>query len=310
MKSKSLALGLLAVTSVLMRAPLHAADVHPTIDLWPEGVPGLKADATAEKDDGDGRVSNIHHPDLTVFLPPAGQGNGTAVIVCPGGGYVRLSFKHEGVEPAEWLNSLGVTAFVIKNRIKEYGHPAPLQDILRAIRIVRSRAAEFGLKADKIGVMGFSAGGHLAASAGTLYDAPEGKTGAALDAVDARPNFLILMYPVITMQDPWVHAGSRLNLIGAHPDQALKDHLSPELNVTKQTPPAFIVSTEEDKTVPFQNSVMFFEALKKAGVSAELHVFEKGPHGFGLRKGLGATSEWPLRCADWLRLHRLIPAAQ
>jgi acetyl esterase/lipase len=157
-------------------------------------------------------------------------------------------------------------------------------------------------------MMGFSAGGHLAASAGTLYDAPEGRTGAALDSVSGRPDFLLLIYPVITMRDPYVHAGSRLCLIGQHPAQSLEDHLSPELQVTKETPPAFLVSTEEDKTVPFQNSVMFFEALKRAGVPAEIHIFEKGPHGFGMRTDLGATSGWPQRCADWLRLHKFLPA--
>jgi acetyl esterase/lipase len=289
--------------------PLLRAAGEQVIPLWPEGVPGLVANPTPERDDGDGRVGNIHQPSLTYFPAPAATANGTAVIICPGGGYARLSFLHEGVDEARWFNSLGVTAFVLKYRLKEYGHPAPLRDALRAIRIVRSRAAEFGLRADRIGIMGFSAGGPVAASAGTLYDAPEGKTGAALDSVSGRPDFMLLLYPVITMQDPYVHAGSRLNLIGAHPDQALMDHLSPERQVTKDTPPAFLVSTEEDKTVPFQNTVMFFEALKRAGVPAEMHVFEKGPHGFGMRKDLGATSEWPDRCADWLRLHHFLPKA-
>jgi acetyl esterase/lipase len=303
----AVALRQLCLLAVLMTASVHAADNRQVIDLWPEGVPDLKPDASPEKIEGT-NIGNIHHPSLTVFPAPADKANGTAVIVCPGGGYARLSFTNEGTVPAQWLNSLGVTAFILKYRVKEYGHPAPLRDILRAIRLVRSRAADFGLKIDRIGVLGFSAGGHLAASAGTLYDAPEGRTGAALDSVSGRPDFMLLIYPVITMQDPYVHAGSRLNLLGAHPDQAAMDHLSPELNVTKKTPPAFLVSTEEDKTVPFQNSVMFFEALKKAGVPAELHVFEKGPHGFGLKPGFGATSEWPLRCADWLRLHKFIPA--
>jgi acetyl esterase/lipase len=289
--------------------PLLRATGEPVIDLWPEGVPGLKANGGPEHDDGEGRVSNIHHPSLTYFPAPAGTANGTAVIICPGGGYVRLSFLHEGVDEAQWFNSLGVTAFVLKNRLKEYGHPAPLQDALRAIRTVRSRAKEFGVDPGRIGIMGFSAGGHVAATAGTLYDAPEGRTGAAIDAVSGRPDFLLLIYPVITMQPPYAHAGSRLNLIGAHPDQALMDHLSPELQVTKETPPAFLVSTEEDKTVPFQNVVLFFEALKRAGVPAEMHIFEKGPHGFGMRKDLGAASEWPQRCADWLRLHKLLPKA-
>jgi acetyl esterase/lipase len=306
MKPRLLLIAACVLSSHLM-TPLTCAAGEQVIDIWPEGVPGLKPDATPEKDEGEGRVGNIHHPTLTYFAAPAAIANGTAVIICPGGGYSRLSFGHEGIDPARWFNSLGVTAFVLKYRVKEYGHPAPLRDALRAVRWVRSRAAEFGVRTDRIGMMGFSAGGHLAASAGTLYDAPEGRTGAALDSVSGRPDFLLLIYPVITMQDPYVHAGSRLCLIGPHPTQSLMDHLSPELQVTKDTPPAFLVSTEEDKTVPFQNSVLFFEALKRAGVPAEIHVFEKGPHGFGMRKDLGATSEWPLRCADWLRLHNLLP---
>jgi len=295
----------LALGSIMIPAT-RAADPA-VIDLWPEGVPGLKPGAGPESDQGEGRVGNIHHPSLTCFQ--AASPNGTAVIVCPGGAYSRLSFSHEGTEIARWLNTLGVNAFVLKYRVKEYGHPAPLRDALRAVRLVRSRAAEFGVRPDRIGMMGFSAGGHLAASAGTLYDAPEGRTGAALDSVSGRPDFLVLAYPVITMQDPYVHAGSRLNLIGPHPDPALRDHLSVELQVTASTPPTFLVCTEEDKTVPCQNSVLFFDALKRAGVPAELHVFEKGPHGFGLRKDLGDTSLWPERCADWLRIHGWLPEA-
>jgi acetyl esterase/lipase len=299
MKTPRTLLAACLALSAAMTHPLRAAPS--VIDIWPEGVPGLKPDGGPERDEGEGRVGNIQHPTLTYF--PAAEPNGTAVIVCPGGGYVRLSFAHEGTEVARWLNTLGVSAFVLKYRVKEYGHPAPLRDALRAIRLVRSRAGEFRIRPDRIGIMGFSAGGHVAATAGTLYDSPEGRTGAPLDAVSGQPDFMLLIYPVITMEDPYVHGGSRLNLIGPHPDQALKDHLSPELNVTPKTPPAFLVSTEEDRTVPFQNSVLFFEALKRAKVPAEIHIYEKGPHGFGLRKDLGPTSEWPDRCADWLRLH-------
>jgi acetyl esterase/lipase len=306
MKLRPAALRRLCLFTALMSASLHAAAAEPqVIEIWPEGVPGLKADASPEKHEGS-NVGNIHHPSLTVFPAPADKANGTAVIICPGGGYARLSFTNEGTSPAAWLNSLGVTAFILKYRVKEYGHPSPLQDVLRAIRLVRSRAAEFGLKADRIGVLGFSAGGHLGASAGTLYDAPEGRTGAALDAVSGRPDFLLLAYPVITMTLPYAHAGSRLNLIGEHPEPALVDHLSPELQVTKNTPPTFLVATEEDKTVPVQNSLIFFDALKKAGVPAELHIYQKGAHGFGLKPGL-ETSEWPMLAANWLRLNHLIP---
>jgi len=295
------ALGLVAAPALL---PAAGERVLP---LWPEGVPGLRADAGPEVA-VDGRVSNIHTPALTRF--PAAAANGTAVIICPGGGYAYEAWEKEGVEPARWLNGLGVTAFVLKYRVKEYGHPAPLRDVLRAVRLVRSRAAEFGVRPDRIGVLGFSAGGHLAASAGTLFDALEGRTGAALDAVSARPDFLVLIYPVITMKTPLAHAGSRQNLLGANPGDEQVEHLSLEQQVTARTPPAFLVTTFEDATVPAENSVAFFEAMRLAGVPAELHAFEKGGHGFGLRPGAGPASGWPALCEQWLRLHGWIGAAR
>jgi len=275
---------------------------EPVIAIWPEGVPGLRADASAEKI-GEGHVSQVDHPTLTCFAAPAGRAGGAAVIICPGGGYNVLAWDKEGVEPAKWFNSLGVTAFVLKYRLVEYGQPAPLRDVLRAIRLVRSRAAEFGIKPDRIGVMGFSAGGHLASCAGTLYNAPEGRTGAPLDAVSARPDFLVLIYPVITMKDPYAHAGSRRSLLGPTPSPELIERYSTELQVNKDTPPAFLITTFEDRTVPAENSLGFFEAMHRAGVPAELHAYEKGPHGFGLRPGFGPTSEWPRLLEQWLRLH-------
>jgi acetyl esterase/lipase len=291
--------------AALLTAQLRAADPA-IIVLWPEGVPGFRADSPPEKDTPDGHVSSVQHPTLTVCPPEAG--NGTAVIVCPGGSYANLSFDHEGFVPAHWLNRLGVTAFILKYRLKEYGQPAPLRDILRAIRTVRSRAAEFGVKADRIGVLGFSAGGHLGASAGTLFDAPEGRTGAALDAVSGRPDFMMLIYPVITMEDPYVHLHSRSDLLGDHPSEDLAKRWSLELQVTKDCPPAFIVASEGDKTVPVENSLGFFEAMRRAGVPAELHVYPKGEHGFGLRPGNGTTSDWPARAEDWMRAGGWLPA--
>jgi acetyl esterase/lipase len=275
---------------------------EPVIDLWPEGVPGLRADATAEKTENE-LVSNVHRPTLTWYAPPAGRATGAAVIICPGGGYSVLAWDKEGVEPARWLNSLGLTAFVLKYRLLEYGQPAPLQDVLRAVRLVRSRAVGYGIKPDRLGVMGFSAGGHVAACAGTLYDLPGGRTGAALDAVSARPDFLLLIYPVLTMKDPFTHAGSRSNLLGPAPVPELVERYSTELHVNQNTPPAFLLTTFEDRVVPAENCLEFFEAMHRAGVPAELHAYEKGPHGFGLRPGAGPVSEWPAVCGQWLRLH-------
>src|SRR5688572_20960647 len=258
----------LALTSLLLApcSAMHAVEA-PLIPLWPEGVPApVRNDVPAAKgplgpeENVEGkRFANVSTPTLQVVRPAIDRPNGTAVIICPGGGYGNLSYEREGMQYATWLSHLGVTSFVLKNRLKEYGHPAPLQDILRAVRIVRSRAAEFKIEPARIGVMGSSAGGHLAASAGTLYDNPAGKTGAALDAVSGRPDFLILMYPVITTADPAAHVGSRENLIGKHPTPELRELASLEKQVTSATPPTLLIHTQEDKSVPVENSILFYQ---------------------------------------------------
>jgi acetyl esterase/lipase len=296
----SLCLGAPALTG-FQAAPASETGAR-VIPLWPEGVPGAKPGGGEEQNVGN-RVSNVQVPTLTFFPAPKETANGTAVIVCPGGGYARLAIDKEGTEIAAMLNALGVSAFMLKYRLLEYGHPAPLQDVLRAVRLVRSRANEFGVLPDRIGIIGASAGGHLAASAATLFDAPEGRTGASLDGTSARPDFAALLYPVITLQPPFAHAGSRQNLLGANPDAALVQRLSVETQVTASTPPAFIIHTMEDKTVPVENSILFYQAMRRAGVPAELHLYEKGPHGVGLAAGYGPTSEWPKRFAEWLRSH-------
>jgi acetyl esterase/lipase len=274
------------------------------IALWPEGVPGAKP-IGAEKNT-DGRISNVSEPTLTVYGPAAGAANGTAVIICPGGGYSRLSVDHEGVQYAAWLANLGVTSFVLKYRMKEFGHPAPLRDVLRAVRLVRARAATLGLNPGRIGVMGSSAGGHLAASAGTLFEHPLGRTGAALDATSARPDFLILLYPVITMEGPAAHAGSRKSLLGDAPQPDMLRMMSLETQVTPATPPTLLIHTQADKTVPVENSILFYQALTRANVPAELYLFEQGGHGMGMRSGLGTASDWPRRAEEWLRERKLL----
>jgi len=278
---------------------LHAEDPR-RIELWPEGVPGLRADAAPEHLER-GMVAGVHHPSLTVFPAPAETANGTAVVVCPGGGYHVLAIDHEGVQIARWFNARGVTAFILRYRMFEYGQPAPLRDVLRALRTVRSRAGEFGVKTDRIGVMGFSAGGHLASSAATLFDAPEGRTGAALDAESARPDFAILIYPVISMQPGVTHAGSREALLGATPSPELERRWSTDQQVTAATPPTFLVHSMEDTVVPVQNALQFFQALHAAGVSVEMHLFARGGHGFGMRPEEVPGDEWPLLCEAWLR---------
>ena len=270
-----------------------------SIPIWPEGVPGAIRDGGPETLT-DGLVRNVQEPSLTPYLPPPGRANGTAVIVCPGGGYTVLAIDKEGADVARWLNTLGISAFVLKYRMKEYGHPAPLRDVLRAVRLLRSDGSTWGLRPDRIGVIGFSAGGHLAASAATLFDAPEGRTGATLDAVSARPDFAILVYPVIVLTGPYAHAGSRRALIGDSPAPGLAESLSLDTRVTKDTPPTFLVHGGTDTVVPPENSVRFYMALRRAGVAGELHDFERGAHGFGLQPGHGPVSGWPQRCAEWL----------
>ena len=305
---------LLTLMSTLAATALAEPAVLP---LWPEGVPAaVRADAPAargdlgaERAEEGGRVANVSVPTLTVVPPAVDRPNGTAVIVCPGGGYVRLSFQREGVQYANWLSSLGVTTFILKNRLQEYGHPAPLQDVLRAIRLVRSRAAELGVNPARIGVMGSSAGGHLAASASTLFDHADGRTGAALDTVNARPDFAILMYPVITMTDPAAHAGSRRALLGSAPAPAALDLASLEKQVTAATPPTLLIHTQEDKSVPVENSILYYQALTRAGVPADMYLFEHGAHGMGMRDGLGTASAWPRRAEEWLRERGLLTPA-
>jgi acetyl esterase/lipase len=261
-----------------------------TILLWENGAPGALGQGDDDK------------PSITVYRPWGPNRSGTSVIVAPGGSYGFLAANHEGRQVANWFNAMGVTAFVLKYRLgPRYHHPIELGDAQRAIRLVRSRAKEFEISPDRIGLMGFSAGGHLASTAATHFDG--GNPGAAdpIDHAGSRPDFVILGYPVITFAAPYAHGGSAKNLLGDNPDPKLVQELSNELHVTSQTPPTFLFTTSEDTVVPAENSVNFYLALHKAGVPAELHVFQKGPHGVGLDLGDPTLSEWPVLLANWLR---------
>jgi acetyl esterase/lipase len=304
-RALALATALLIAAGSVVVAPAAESLVIP---LWPEGVPDAKPDGGAEyvKDD---RIHNVQVPTLTYFAPAPGKSAGTAIIYCPGGGYERLAVSADGGGYRSWLNGEGIHLFVLKYRLKEYGHPAPLRDVLRAIRLVRSRAAEWGISPGRIGLLGGSAGGHLAASAATLWDAPEGRTQSPLDEVSGRPDFVGLMFPVITMEPPFTHRVSRLNLIGPSPDDAMVRHLSLHLQVRRDTPPTFIIHTQEDQSVPVENSLLYYRALREAGVPVEMHLYEKGPHGFGLRPGFGPTSQWPRRFDEWLQAHGWLPSS-
>jgi acetyl esterase/lipase len=263
--------------------------------LWSNGAPGALGDTDADK------------PTLTPYLVPAGRGVGTAVIVCPGGGYGALATDKEGTQFAQWFNSIGVSAFVLKYRLgPKYHHPIELGDAQRAIRMVRARADEFRVQPDRIGIMGFSAGGHLASSAGTHLETVNAVAGDPIDKVSSRPDFLILGYPVISFTTSYVHKGSMRNLLGDNPDPKLVELMSNELQVTPQTPPTFLFHTNGDTGVPPENSVLFYMALRKAGVPAEMHIYERGPHGVGLAQTDEALSTWPGRLAAWLRVRGLL----
>ena len=270
-----------------------------TMLLWPGGAPGAVGEADDDK------------PTLTVYLPAAGTNTTqTGVVVAPGGSYTHLSMAKEGEDIALWLNAHGVAAFVLKYRLgPKYHTPIELGDAQRAIRTVRANAPEYGLATDHIGMWGFSAGGHLTAWTGTKYDAGNATATDAIDRQGSRPDFLVLAYPVITMQAPQAHAGSRQFLLGENADEAAIKAHSLELNVTKDTPPTFIFATTDDKTVPVQNSVMFYSALVNAGVPAELHIFQQGAHGAGLATKNPDLSVWPDLLAKWMRERGYMAAA-
>jgi acetyl esterase/lipase len=241
-------------------------------------------------------------PSLAIYLPEKGRATGMAVIICPGGGYQMLAMDHEGSQIAQWLNSMGVAAFVLKYRLgPRYRHPAPLLDAQRAIRIVRNRAREFRVSPTDIGVWGFSAGGHLAATASTHFDAGDPAAANPVERVSSRPDFAILAYPVVSFTTEYTHAGSRENLLGKHPDAKLLELLSNEKQVTRDTPPTFLFHTDEDDGVPPENSVLYYMALRKAGVPAEMHVFERGKHGVGLAPTDHVLSRWSDCLANWLQ---------
>ena len=277
-----------------------AARAQPAIALWSGGAPGALG------------ATPLDQPLMTPYLPLEGRSNGTAVIVFPGGGYQHLSMEKEGSDVASWLASKGVTAFVVRYRLgPAYHHPAMLNDAQRAIRTVRARATEWGVDPMRIGIIGFSAGGHLASTAGTHFDAGAASSTDAIERVSSRPDFMMLLYPVITMRgDSLTHRGSRTNLLGNAPDAALVQLLSNETQVTRETPPTFLVHSTNDKTVPVENSLLFYESLKRAAVPAEMHVFEYGGHGFGLAPTDPVLSTWATLAEGWMRRHGWIGAAR
>ena len=287
---------------LLVAGPLFAQQTFP---IYTGNVPDSQPSAVQETSitlaNGGVRISNVVQPSLTAFLPAAGTANGTAVIICPGGGYARLSIDSEGYDVAKRLNEFGITAFVLKYRLpNEESQPdksvAPLLDAQQALRLVRQQAAKYSINPERIGLMGFSAGGHLAAWAGTQFAKPVGDNA---EPASVRPAFLVLMYPVISFSDTLRHPGSRDNLLGKAPSAEQIRQYSNELHVSDQTPPTFLVHAEDDKTVPVNNSIVFYQACLRHGVPAEMHLYPKGGHGFGLNNKT-TKDLWTDRLRNWL----------
>ncbi|HEV2355175.1 MAG TPA: alpha/beta hydrolase [Puia sp.] len=295
------------ITLLFLLFPFLMANAQRELPLYgDQPIPNSKPGPDRESVDSSGNpvrysYSLVSRPTLRVYLPPAGKGNGTAVVICPGGGYLHLAYTHEGTDVARMLNGWGIAAFVLKYRLpndetmvdKSIG---PLQDAQRAIQLVRERASEWGIKPEQVGIMGFSAGGHLASTEGTHFRQPVIGNAAG---TSLRPDFMILLYPVISFVDSIAHRGSRDNLLGLNPDQEMVKRFSNEYQVTSQTPPTFLVHAEDDKTVPVANTLHFFEALEKNGVPAEMHIYPAGGHGFGLHNPT-TTDQWTDRLKNWL----------
>jgi acetyl esterase/lipase len=286
---------LMMAAMVVAQGPATTPGAGTPIVLWPGGAPNAVGT-------GDADV-----PTLTPYVPAVRAPAGTGVVICPGGGYGSLAMDHEGRQVAEYFNRLGVTAFILKYRLgPRYRDPSMLEDAQRAIRYVRAHAETYGLRGDRIGIMGFSAGGHLASTAGTRFAPAVPASADPIERHGSRPDFLILGYPVITFVQPYTHKGSRDRLLGdnQHPDRT--ERLSNDRHVTPETPPTFLFHTDADTGVPPENSVDFYLALRKAGVPAELHIYEQGRHGVGLAPADPVLRSWPDRLTDWLKVRGLI----
>lgn len=288
------------LTVTMLLFTLKSFSQNMKINLWPEGKVPLSIHNNIQElvETNDiTRISKVQVPQIEVFLPNKKSANGQAVIICPGGGYARLSYDWEGTDIAKLLNTHGIAAFVLKYRLPDSlsssaPDQVPLMDAKQAIRIVRARAQEWNIKPNHVGIMGFSAGGHLAATLSTHFDQ------------DTRPDFSILVYPVISMDKSIAHIGSRNNLIGMQPTAALIKMYSNEFNVTATTPPTFIIHATDDTSVPVENSLLYYQALKNNKVAAEMHLFPTGGHGFGLALGKGPLEKWPNLLLDWIALQK------
>ncbi len=277
------------------------------ISLYPEGIPcenDLQMEVREVRNTGR-RIMKVHNPELAVYLPAPGKANGSSVVICPGGGYTVLAWDWEGTWMAEWFADMGVTAFVLKYRLPHWESESchdkvALMDAQRALRTVRMKASEYSLDKDRVGVMGFSAGGHLASSISTHFDDGNRESNLPVEHFSCRPDFSILMYPVISMDTSFTHMGSRRNLIGENPSEEMVGYYSNEKQISAETPPTILIHASDDRAVPVENSIAYYESLLKFDVPASLLVYESGGHGFSFAKGKGAVAGWPDACKSWL----------
>lgn len=277
-----------------------------TLKVWPDGAPNHNGMNEPEETFDGVRVRNVSEAELFVYIPEKVKNTGAAVIICPGGGYWIEAMDHEGFEMAEWLKEIGVAGIVLKYRLPYGHHEIPSGDARQAIRIVRKNADEWGIDPEKIGIAGSSAGGHLAATVGTRFDSSSSEGYASFHNISSRPDFMLLLYPVITFREEFGHMGSRKNLIGEGNDWVLVEKYSNELHVTPGTPPTFLVLADDDKGVVPRNSVEFYLALKENGVPAEMHIFAHGGHGFGMTKKNLPVDQWPDLFHSWLKVLKVI----
>ncbi|MBN1155012.1 alpha/beta hydrolase [candidate division KSB1 bacterium] len=278
------------------------------LPLWPDKIPNYqKADEIELIDSSDiVRISFVQQPNISVYLPSKRMATGQAVVICPGGSYIRLAYDWEGSDIAKWFNANGIAAIVLKYRLpisesNIINHKSPLIDAQRAIRLTRYHAAEWNIAGDKIGIMGSSAGGHLASTAGTHFNGEDSNASDPIESLSSRPDFMILLYPVITFSHPFMHEGSRNALIGENHNPELSAYYSNEIQVTADTPPTFIVHASDDRSVPVENSLIFYQALKDNNIPVEMHIYPEGGHGFSLAVGKGHLATWTARCIDWMR---------
>jgi len=287
---------------------LPLAAQNQILPLWEEDPPNYKesGEVTIWDTSDIVRVRLVQKPDIAVFLPSKKNATGEAVVICPGGGYGILAYDWEGSDIARWLNSEGIAAVVLKYRLPSSAsnvvpHLSPLMDAQRAMRLVRYHAENWNILADRIGIMGFSAGGHLASTLSTHFDPGRPDSTDPVEHLSCRPDFSILLYPVISFTEGTTHRGSRKNLIGEDPDPDLVRYFSNELQVTKDTPPAILIHSNDDQAVPVENSLLYHQALQKHGVSSEMHIYPYGGHGYSLAIGKGHLSTWPDRVIQWIR---------